>query len=285
MGTLIFSGVFDRHPGLKVVCVEADAGWVPHYMYRMDHAYKRHRYWMKAPPLERMPSEYFAEHIYVTFQDDWVAFKTKDLCNVRRLMWASDFPHSDSTWPQLAGDARPSTPAPHRTGAQLDLPRQRGRALRPERELRGPQPRWSSRTERSRASSGRSTASRATGPGARSASCTTARCCSPAARGWPAWSTARRSRRRAASTWPRSATGHRAGRAVAAEAGALDIADPIRKIIPELPAHMDGVTLEHLLAHTGGVRDYLSLGFLAGVCPSMSLPRPTCWRASGASGG
>jgi predicted TIM-barrel fold metal-dependent hydrolase len=99
MGTLIFGGVFDRHPNLKVVCVEADAGWVPHYMYRMDHAYKRHRYWMKAPPLKRLPSEYFLEHIYVTFQDDWVAFKTKDLANVRRLMWASDFPHSDSTWP------------------------------------------------------------------------------------------------------------------------------------------------------------------------------------------
>lgn len=99
MGTLIFGGVFDRHPRLKVVCVEADAGWVPHYMYRMDHAYKRHRFWMKAPPLEKLPSEYFAEHIYVTFQDDWVAFKTAHLCNVRRLMWASDFPHSDSTWP------------------------------------------------------------------------------------------------------------------------------------------------------------------------------------------
>jgi predicted TIM-barrel fold metal-dependent hydrolase len=99
MGTLIFGGVFDRHPGLKIVCVEADAGWVPHYMYRMDHAYKRHRYWMKAPPLKRLPSEYFHDHIYVTFQDDWVAFKTKDLCNVRRLMWANDFPHSDSTWP------------------------------------------------------------------------------------------------------------------------------------------------------------------------------------------
>jgi predicted TIM-barrel fold metal-dependent hydrolase len=99
MGTLIYGGVFDRHPNLKVVCAEADAGWVPHYMYRMDHAFKRHRYWMKAPPLKRLPSEYFAEHIHVTFQDDWVAFKTKDLCNVRRLMWASDFPHSDSTWP------------------------------------------------------------------------------------------------------------------------------------------------------------------------------------------
>src|SRR6202790_2657684 len=68
-------------------------------MCRMDPAYNRHRYWMKAPPLDRLPSEYFAEHIYVTFQDDWVAFRTTDLCNVRRLMWASDFPHSDSPWP------------------------------------------------------------------------------------------------------------------------------------------------------------------------------------------
>jgi predicted TIM-barrel fold metal-dependent hydrolase len=99
IGTLIFGGVFDRHPDLKVVCVEADAGWAPHYMYRMDHAYKRHRYWMKAPPLERMPSDYFKQNIYMTFQDDWVAFKTTNLVNPRRLMWASDFPHSDSTWP------------------------------------------------------------------------------------------------------------------------------------------------------------------------------------------
>ena len=99
MGTLIFGGVFERHPTLKIVCVEADAGWVPHYMYRMDHAYDRHRYWLTAGKLSKMPSEYFRENIYVTFQDDWVAFKTMDLCNPRRLMWANDFPHSDSTWP------------------------------------------------------------------------------------------------------------------------------------------------------------------------------------------
>jgi predicted TIM-barrel fold metal-dependent hydrolase len=100
MGTLILGGVFERHPQLKVVCVEADAGWVPHYMYRMDHAFKRHHNWL--PPgqkLSKLPSEYFAEHIYTTFQDDWVAFKTADLMNWRRLLWANDFPHSDSTWP------------------------------------------------------------------------------------------------------------------------------------------------------------------------------------------
>jgi predicted TIM-barrel fold metal-dependent hydrolase len=100
MGTLVLGGVFERHPDLRVICAEADAGWVPHYMYRMDHAYKRHRYWLPAgQKLSKLPSEYFRENIYTTFQDDWVAFKTADLMNWRRLMWANDFPHSDSTWP------------------------------------------------------------------------------------------------------------------------------------------------------------------------------------------
>jgi predicted TIM-barrel fold metal-dependent hydrolase len=100
LGTLVLGGVFERHPALRVVCVEADAGWVPHYMYRMDHAWKRHRYWLPAgQKLSRLPSEYFAENVYTTFQDDWVAFKVADLLNWRRLLWANDFPHSDSTWP------------------------------------------------------------------------------------------------------------------------------------------------------------------------------------------
>jgi predicted TIM-barrel fold metal-dependent hydrolase len=100
MGTLILGGVFERHPELRVVCVEADAGWVPHYMYRMDHAYKRHHNWLPAgQKLSRLPSEYFSDCIYTTFQDDWVAFQCADLVNWKRLMWANDFPHSDSTWP------------------------------------------------------------------------------------------------------------------------------------------------------------------------------------------
>jgi uncharacterized protein len=100
MGTLVFGAVFERHPNLKVVCVEADAGWVPHFMYRMDHAFNRHRHWMQPDQeLKRLPSEYFAENIYVTFQDDWTAFKFAGDMNWRRLMWANDFPHSDSTWP------------------------------------------------------------------------------------------------------------------------------------------------------------------------------------------
>jgi uncharacterized protein len=100
IGIFVLGGVFERHPRLRLVCVEADAGWVPHFMYRMDHAWERHRYWLPAGTLSRAPSEYFREHVYTTFQDDWVAFQVTGLCNVRRLMWANDFPHSDSTWPQ-----------------------------------------------------------------------------------------------------------------------------------------------------------------------------------------
>lgn len=99
IGMLIFSGVFDRFPTLRVVCVEADAGWAPHYAYRMDHIHNRHRFWNKAPALRKLPSEYFFENIYMTFQDDWTALRMTDQLNVERLLWANDFPHSDSTWP------------------------------------------------------------------------------------------------------------------------------------------------------------------------------------------
>lgn len=100
MAMLVMGGVFERHPNLSIVCAEADAGWVPHFSYRMDHAYKRHRFWLPAgQELSKLPSEYFAENIYVTFQDDWSAFKQADNMNWKHLMWANDFPHSDSTWP------------------------------------------------------------------------------------------------------------------------------------------------------------------------------------------
>ena len=99
MGMLCFGGVFERHPALKVVCVEADAGWVPHFTYRMDHAYHRHRFWMQTGAITRPPSEYFFENIYVTYQDDQAATHNADDRVLRRVMWANDFPHSDSTWP------------------------------------------------------------------------------------------------------------------------------------------------------------------------------------------
>jgi predicted TIM-barrel fold metal-dependent hydrolase len=99
VGTMVFGGVFDRVPDLQIICVEADAGWVPHWAARADHAFARHRNWLAAP-LERAPSEYLFNNVSFTFQDDWTAFKVVDLLNHEKLMWANDHPHSDSTWPE-----------------------------------------------------------------------------------------------------------------------------------------------------------------------------------------
>ncbi len=99
VGLFTLGGVFERHPKLKLCCAEADAGWLPHYMYRMDHACFTAKDDGILNGLSKLPSEYIKQNVWATFQDDWVAFKTIDLVNHKRLLWANDFPHTDSTWP------------------------------------------------------------------------------------------------------------------------------------------------------------------------------------------
>ncbi len=96
---MILGGVFDRHPKLNVVCVESDAGWVPHFKFRMDHAYERHRFHLPTEKLQKEPSSYFDSNIYVTFQDDYSVKHVQTGLNMERVMWATDFPHSDGTYP------------------------------------------------------------------------------------------------------------------------------------------------------------------------------------------
>lgn len=100
VGVFVLGGVFERHPRLKLVCAEADAGWLAHYMYRMDHAAFTYVDDGIIKGLSKLPSAYIRSNVWCTFQDDWVAFQTKDLVNFRQLIWANDFPHTDSTWPR-----------------------------------------------------------------------------------------------------------------------------------------------------------------------------------------
>ena len=100
IGTMLLGGVFERHPGLKIVSAEADAGWMPHWAYRLDHAAFNETDDGIVDGLSKLPSEYLRSNVFTTFQDDWVAFATKDLVNYKQLLWANDFPHPDSTWPR-----------------------------------------------------------------------------------------------------------------------------------------------------------------------------------------
>jgi predicted TIM-barrel fold metal-dependent hydrolase len=96
---MVLGGVFDRHPDLRVVMVENDAGWIPHFCFRMDHAWERHRWSLETGSIERPPSEYVRECVYATFQDDTSVRHVIDAVNLERIMWATDFPHGDGTYP------------------------------------------------------------------------------------------------------------------------------------------------------------------------------------------
>ncbi len=99
LSDLIMGGVLERFPKLKIVSVENDIGWIPHYMQRADHAWDRYRFLERDAAIAQPPSYYFRRQVSATFQDDRVGILTRDIVGTGNLMWASDYPHSDSTWP------------------------------------------------------------------------------------------------------------------------------------------------------------------------------------------
>ncbi len=97
---LIFGGVLERFSRLQIVSAENDIGWIGHYLQRMDHAYEKYRYLEKTTVIPEPPSFYFKRQVHATFQDDRIGVLNREFIGVDNLMWASDFPHSDSTWPR-----------------------------------------------------------------------------------------------------------------------------------------------------------------------------------------
>jgi predicted TIM-barrel fold metal-dependent hydrolase len=97
--SLIFGGVLERFPRLRIVSAENDSGWFPHMLYRIDHFYEKFGTMSDEMNLTMKPSDYVRRNVWVTFQDDMVGPMTWQIFGADNYMWASDFPHSDSTWP------------------------------------------------------------------------------------------------------------------------------------------------------------------------------------------
>lgn len=91
--------MLERFPKLKIVSAENDVGWLPHYMYRLDHGFEKFGAMMEVP-LSMKPSDFIRRQLYATFQDDPVGPAAYKLFGAGNYMWASDFPHTDSTWPE-----------------------------------------------------------------------------------------------------------------------------------------------------------------------------------------
>jgi uncharacterized protein len=106
LAAVIFSGALERHPNLKIVLAETGIGWLPYMLERMDDTYRK---FLDAPDfwrshsrlaLSMAPSAYFRRQIWATFQTDHAGLRLLDALGEERVMWASDYPHADSTWPE-----------------------------------------------------------------------------------------------------------------------------------------------------------------------------------------
>jgi predicted TIM-barrel fold metal-dependent hydrolase len=95
---LVLSGLLAKYPQLNIVSVESQIGWLSFAQYYLDHVWEKHRHWTGSP-LREPPSVYFKRQVYATFMEDPVGLREREQIGVDNLMWSSDYPHSETTWP------------------------------------------------------------------------------------------------------------------------------------------------------------------------------------------
>jgi predicted TIM-barrel fold metal-dependent hydrolase len=99
MAGLIWFGIFEKFPKLKVIHVEGDGGWTPYWLQRMEQHWSfsgnaEHEY------LTRRPTEYFKSNVCVAFRGDEPTMKAAvELVGDDNFTWDSDYPHPDGTYP------------------------------------------------------------------------------------------------------------------------------------------------------------------------------------------
>jgi predicted TIM-barrel fold metal-dependent hydrolase len=99
---MVFGGVFERHPALRVVSVEHEASWVPHFLDRIDETYTQRT---PREPWHRFadgvrPSDFVRRHVVISFIEDRVGVAMRHEIGPDGLVWGSDYPHTESTFPR-----------------------------------------------------------------------------------------------------------------------------------------------------------------------------------------
>jgi predicted TIM-barrel fold metal-dependent hydrolase len=113
---MIFGGVFERHPKLKLVFTEQRAGWISETLRNLDNIYESDTQFLagadyESVPLPKSPSEYWYLHCYVAgsfLAPHEVAIRQE--IGLRHLMWGADYPHIEGTWPRTLLSLRNTFP-------------------------------------------------------------------------------------------------------------------------------------------------------------------------------
>lgn len=95
---LLLSGKLQKFPDLQFSLAEGGIGWLPYILERTDYVWERHRYYQPID-FDTRPSELFRKHFYGCFIDDEHGLANRHMIGIDRITLETDFPHSDSSWP------------------------------------------------------------------------------------------------------------------------------------------------------------------------------------------
>lgn len=99
MMSLIWYGIIEKYPKLRIVHVEADAGWLPYWLQRMEQHFEFSAS-AEHPLLKKHPTEYFKSNFLVACRGDEMTLPSVvDLVGDDYLTFNTDYPHPDGTWP------------------------------------------------------------------------------------------------------------------------------------------------------------------------------------------
>jgi predicted TIM-barrel fold metal-dependent hydrolase len=95
---LTFSGVFERHPRLKLLLAEFECGWIPFFLEDLDRKLGR----VPEARISMLPSEYISRQVYSGFMQDSVAGVLLERWGQDNFVYSNDYPHAGSIWPHTA---------------------------------------------------------------------------------------------------------------------------------------------------------------------------------------
>ena len=107
----IFSGMFLRYPKLKIALSEGEIGWMPYFLERAEQVLDKQKHWvMKGQTfMDHAATDVnldeldirgsFRDHVFGCFIDDAHGIASIDEIGEDNIMCETDYPHSDSTWP------------------------------------------------------------------------------------------------------------------------------------------------------------------------------------------
>lgn len=108
MSDWMFSGKLVQFPDLTLAYSEGQMGWIPYILERADDVWRDHRAWAGVKDLvPEPPSTYYYKNIYCCFFKDRHGLANLDVIGENNVTFETDYPHTDSTWPDtkaLAGE-------------------------------------------------------------------------------------------------------------------------------------------------------------------------------------